>query len=441
MKMKLPLPKPPIKKTQQVKITKSNIGDINKKLNAASKAYRAAIARLDYADAYQQILPAYKLVPNHATILMDMAYTELRMRRYEQAYSHYLEAIQYSATQVDTNIYDGLTEVCHFLDKKNELVKYGRLAVESKKKMVEHEFKIKEITQTAPILHLKKPQENIIAYSLFGHLPRYCETAIINIDLAKEIYPEFRCRFYVNNSVPEHVQNRLREKGAQVVQVTTEQAQLSGLFWRFLVMDDPSVNCFLIRDADSLVSYRERAAVDEWLASGKWFHCMHDFYSHTELILAGMWGGFNGVFHHIEQHIQEYVATGKYLTERVMDQHYLRYCIWPTLVQSVLIHDSQNFDPNASAFPPYTQRKDFEDLPKFHVGMNEGSIEVYATVTISGADRVDWTLVDEHAQTVCRYTANVLDDTKILLELPRSYARKLESKAWKLFMYPTENTD
>lgn len=62
-------------------------------------------------------------------------------------------------------------------------------------------------------------------------------------------------------------------------------------------------------------------------------------------------------------------------------------------------------------------------------------------MSILGADRVDWTLVDEHAQTVCRYTAHVLHDAKILLELPRSYGLKLKSEEWKLFMYPTENTD
>ena len=119
--MKLPLPKPPPKKPQKFKITKQNVEAINQKLSAASKAYRAAIALHDYADAYQQILPAYKLVPKHTTILMDLAYTELRMQRYEQAYSHYLKAIEYSSAPVDTNIYDGLAEVCHFLNKKTEL--------------------------------------------------------------------------------------------------------------------------------------------------------------------------------------------------------------------------------------------------------------------------------------------------------------------------------
>ncbi len=278
---------------------------------------------------YKRILPAYTLVPTHSSILMDLAYTELRLQHYEQAYSHCLKAIQYSVGAVATNIYDGLSEVCHFLDKQTELVKYGRLAVESKKKMVENEPKIKQITEPAPHVNPNNLQENITAYSLFGDLPRYGETAVIYTDLVKEIYPEFRCRFYVEGTVPQHVQNRLKEKGAQVVQVSAEQARFSGLFWRFLVMDDPTVNCFLIRDADSLVSYRERAALDEWLTSGKWFHCMHDFYSHTKSILAGMWGGFNSVFGQIEQHIEQYVATGKYLSERVMDQHYLRYCIWP----------------------------------------------------------------------------------------------------------------
>ena len=49
-------------------------------------------------------------------------------------------------------------------------------------------------------------------------------------------------------------------------------------------------------------------------------------------------------------------------------------------------------------------------------------------MSILGADRVDWTLVDEHAQTVCRYTVHVLHDAKILLELPRSYGLKLKSE-------------
>ena len=70
-----------------------------------------------------------------------------------------------------------------------------------------------------------------------------------------------------------------------------DQHALSGLMWRFLVLDDHEVDRFLIRDADSLISKREVAAIEAWQQSDKRFHLMRDYFSHTELLLAGMWGG------------------------------------------------------------------------------------------------------------------------------------------------------
>ena len=436
MKMKLPLPVAPHKK---IKPPKPSL-NLNKKLDAASKAFRAALAKNDYEEADAQILPAFKLVPTHAPILMDMAYTELKLQRYEKAYNRYLKAIECSQGNVDTNIYDGLTETCHFLNKAEEMKKYGHLALASKKQQVAHQPK-HSLPSLRPQFHPDRPQQNIIAYSLFGALPRYCETSIINVDLAKEIYPEWTCRFYVDDSVPQHIQQRLKDKGAQVIQVNDAQKAVSGLFWRFWVMSDPTVNCFLVRDADSLVSYRERAAVDEWLASDQWFHCMHDFYSHTELILAGMWGGFNGVFQNLEQDIHDYLASGNYLSKRVADQHYLRNQIWPTVSQSVMIHDSQQFDPEGLPFPTTKQSKDYEDLSQFHIGMNEGSSEVLIAVNLPEAKQVDWVLRDEQGNDICRYTSAVRPDRKIMVELPRTYAHKLESKTYTIHVYATENID
>ncbi len=58
--------------------------------------------------------------------------------------------------------------------------------------------------------------------------------------------------------------------------------------WRFLLMDDQSVKRFIIRAADSLLSEQEAAAVETWLASPYWFHNMCDYFSHINLLLAGM---------------------------------------------------------------------------------------------------------------------------------------------------------
>ena len=441
MKMKLPLPVAP-KKMQQRKTTSSkNVAKINQQLNTASKQFHAALAQENYTAAYQFILPAYKLVPEHAGILMDLAYTELRLEQYTKAFSHYKKAIQFSGKVVDTNVYDGITEVCHFLKQEEEMKYYGALAIQSKKDMVANEPIMGKITSAPPKFDPKNKKANIIAFSLFGNLARYCETSLINVDLANEIYPEWTCRFYVDGSVPTDVQRRLEEKGAEVIQVNAKQCELSGLFWRFLVMDDPTVQHFLLRDADSLVSWRERAAVDEWLKSDKWFHLMHDFYSHTELILAGMWGGRTGVLTNIEQHIRDYVETGRYLSNRVMDQHYLRYCIWPTVAQSVMNHDSQGFDPQGIPFPATEKKKDYEALSQFHIGMNEGSAQFETAVNIPDVEQVYWTLVDENEQPICRYISKVSPTHTIIVDIPRTYAFRITAGEWKILVSAIENAD
>ncbi|AYO55842.1 tetratricopeptide repeat protein [Acinetobacter wuhouensis] len=436
MKMKLPLPKPPNNMHKQM-----STAELNKKLDLASKAFRSALARNNFEEAYQKILPAHQILPQHPSILMDLAYTELRLHKFDLAYDHYKKAIKYSGAKVDPNIYDGLAEVCHFLNKKDELVQYGRLALETKKNMVSNEPILKHIQTPPEAFNPHQPKENIIAFSLFGNLARYCETSIINVDLVKEIYPEWTCRFYVNDTVTDLVKQRLREKGAEVVEVTQAQNQLSGLFWRFFVMDDPTVKRFLIRDADSLVSYREKAAVDAWLKSDKWFHTMHDSYSHTELILAGMWGGCYGMFENIEQLIRDFIVTGRFSNTRVIDQHFLRYAIWSTIKQSVLIHDSQSFEVDAMPFPKHEQYTGFEDLSQFHIGMNEGSGNLKLGVKFPNQKQVFWTLLDENEQQVCRYIADVTKDQQIILDVPRSYARQIEKQNWKIQVDLFENNE
>ena len=437
MKMKLPLPKPPINN----QINQKNIAQLNQKLNQLSGQFKAATAKGAFEEAHKAVSQVLKLVPNHVVAMMDLAYTELRLGRYDDAYKHYHQVIKLNPKATDTNVYDGLAEVCHYLGKKDELRQYGAAALNSKKQQVENQTILKIITEQPPHFNPENPSENIIAFSLFGANPRYCETSVINVDLAKEIYPEWICRFYVDESVPQSVCTRLQDKGAQVILVNEEQKKISGLFWRFFVMDDASVKRFLIRDADSLVSYREKAAVDEWLKSDKWFHTMHDYYSHTELILAGMWGGCHGVFHLLEPMIDQYLKAGNYLNTRVADQHFLRFCIWPTVKQSVLLHDSQGFDIDAQDFPDYQQKMEHEHYAQFHVGMNEGSSMIVAEVKSHPNQKVHWTLVDEQGQEVCKYEQVVNDAGQLQIDMPRKYAEYLKQKTWKIQVNPIENID
>jgi hypothetical protein len=124
----------------------------------------------------------------------------------------------------------------------------------------------------------------------------------------------------------------------------------------------------LIRDADSIINTKERVAVDAWLASDKHFHIMRDFYSHTEVILAGMWGGVAGVLPPLEELRSEFEPDAG--PTSTYDQIFLREMIWPTVRQSVLVHDSLYEVLGGQPFPPYGRL-----APNRHVGQNDSVIE------------------------------------------------------------------
>ncbi len=167
MKKTLSLPKPPIGMINRHK--KNNPAEMNKILNQHFNAFKQAAAKGDYAKAYQHVKQAVNLVPKHAGALSDLAYTELRLGRYNDAYQHYLQAIQASGAIVNTNLYDGLTEVCHHLNKKEETIKFGRLAIATKKELAKSE-PVLAIPDQVPLTFSANPQENIIAFSLFGEI-------------------------------------------------------------------------------------------------------------------------------------------------------------------------------------------------------------------------------------------------------------------------------
>ena len=127
---------------------------------------------------------------------------------------------------------------------------------------------------------------------------------------------------------------------------------------------DPTVRRFLIRDADSLLTVKERVAVDAWLASDFHFHAMRDWYTHTDLLLAGMWGGVGGILPGPAALLRAQPLWR--METNHIDQDLLTVAVWPAVRRHILIHDSV-FQPSLGSvpFPP------FGGLPPgHHIGAN-----------------------------------------------------------------------
>ena len=264
------------------------------------------------------------------------------------------------------NIHDALAHSYGQTRRTDKCREHGRRSLEIKHKDSLAQGVVHPLPQGKPAPFSWK-NLNVIAFSLWGKNPRYLDGAIRNARLIPDLYPGWQCQIYHDCSVPESTLDELRTLGARLEEMTPPKNFFDGLFWRFLPATQSDVDRFLIRDIDSVVNVKERVAVDEWLRSGKYFHVMRDFFSHTELILAGMWGGVGGVLPPLDQLLSEFKPAIR--ATETYDQLFLRLAVWPTISQSVLTHDSMFEALGAGPFPP------FGDLPpNRHIGQNEAAL-------------------------------------------------------------------
>jgi len=197
---------------------------------------------------------------------------------------------------------------------------------------------------------------NIISYSLYGSLPKYLEGAVRNAEAIAESWPDWKARFYVGSSVPDKIREKLALLGAEIVPMDGPENP-TAMFWRFQAFFDPHVSRVLIRDTDSRLTVRDKAAVDAWLASEKEFHIIRDHPFHQRPILGGLWGGTPARLKKLQKELSGTSAKGFYDE----DQQVLAKIVYPKIKKHALIHDSFFWRELASVSIPH-ERNNYEFL-------------------------------------------------------------------------------
>jgi hypothetical protein len=137
----------------------------------------------------------------------------------------------------------------------------------------------------------RSDEKRVVSYGLYGSNPKYTTGAIRNAELVHVYFPGWVTRFYCDSSVPKRVLDVLRGNGAEIVFIENIKGGIAGMFWRFLVADDPTVDRWIVRDSDSRLNPRERFAVEEWIQSGKAMHTIRDHPNHERPMNGGLIGG------------------------------------------------------------------------------------------------------------------------------------------------------
>jgi len=203
----------------------------------------------------------------------------------------------------------------------------------------------------------------LITFSLFGNNPLYCEGAVENARLAKEIYSDWTARFYVDFDTPEEYVYRLKEHDAEVL-LRQKNSAYDALNWRFLPFIDDTVEVWISRDCDSRLSWRERMAVDEWLKTDKACHLMRDCHNHGYTIMAGMFG-INNVLYH--QRYGKLNLDVPVQCNREDDQTILQNHVWPMIINDHICHD--HWSHNHPTGQPTTKARDHVEHEQAYGGV------------------------------------------------------------------------
>ena len=141
---------------------------------------------------------------------------------------------------------------------------------------------------------VNKLKKKIISFCLYGinskrdKMRKYYDGIFVNYLLAKKIYPDWICRIYIDCNVPTDLIDPLMN--IDNLEIIILKTNIPFTCIRFLPFNDKNVDIWISRDLDSIISNREKVAVDEWIKSEKTMHIIHDHNHHIDLVMAGMFG-------------------------------------------------------------------------------------------------------------------------------------------------------
>jgi hypothetical protein len=269
--------------------------------------------------------------PGVARLEKALIATLSNMKSYDKTIA---KAVQYIERHgEDLTMLDALKVAYFYTGKLDEAVRYGQRALD---------LRDAEACQQPLAFTMTEPKgppsgHNVISFSLWGTAPFYGYGAMINLVLSRTVYPGWTCRFYVDATVPRPCVAFLRDNGADVRNIEDEYPGV-GLFQRFLVMNDPAVGRFLVRDCDARLSAAEADLVRQWIDSDYPFHVVRDHVLHNELMIGCTWAGRTDCGIDIVALMRRYFTNGP-TAKYGHDQRMLGLMLWPLIRNRSLVHD------------------------------------------------------------------------------------------------------
>jgi|SaaInlV_125m_DNA_1040241.scaffolds.fasta_scaffold08448_4 GT2 family glycosyltransferase len=188
---------------------------------------------------------------------------------------------------------------------------------------------------------LNKLSKKIISIPVYGDKNVYLLGAEKNIEIAGDIYPDWIVRIYCTQDIKNlNALKKLASEGH--CELFVLESDIFPMYWRYFAIDDPKVSHAIFRDSDSIVDFKEKAAVEDWVKSGATLHSMHDHASgHWSPIMGGMCGLKNPIsFNMVEQIHNWSKSLRNHRFAYSDDQSFLSKYVLPIYENDMVDHDS-----------------------------------------------------------------------------------------------------
>ena len=195
-----------------------------------------------------------------------------------------------------------------------------------------------------------------LSYAVFRHpsaetfeYRAYVRGMCFNLRMNKLLYPGWDTAVCVDGDTAARYGDLFTALGATVTREAGGRPLCEAMLWRMKPIfsgpdgpsESPRYTHLLCRDADAITTYREAAAVTEWVASGATAHAIHDDPQHTAHLMGGM-SGFECQKLRAATGYTSWrgmIASSGDLSERGSAQTALAKHIYPKLRRATLKHD------------------------------------------------------------------------------------------------------
>jgi len=183
---------------------------------------------------------------------------------------------------------------------------------------------------------------NAFSFCLYGPAnQRYYTPLIENLKIALAHFPEWKVWIHYAPDVdPTYL--AVLTKYPNAVLCPTNMLGPANMISRFYTIDNPEVDVMFVRDADSLLNFKDRWAIQRFLGKTEFVaHTIRDHKEHGSNLMGGLWGIRKSAGLNIQEQYQMYLDSPVDMGV-AHDQNFLSSKIYPLIRSRLLVHYSNN---------------------------------------------------------------------------------------------------